>query len=54
MSDGNSTICGVWEMSKGGAAFSCTKVLGHPLLIAVRARTGALLDVRMRKGAART
>jgi hypothetical protein len=52
--DIDSTICGVHGHAKQGAAYGYTKVLGYHLLLATRAQTGEVLDVRMRKGSANT
>ena len=52
--DLDSTICEVCGKAKHGAGYGYTKVLGYHPLIAVRAWTGEVLHVRMRKGAANT
>jgi hypothetical protein len=52
--DLDSTICEVCGTAKHGAGYGYTKVLGYHPLIAVRAWTGEILHVRMRKGAANT
>ena len=52
--DVDSTICEVCGQAKHGAGYGYTKVLGYHPLIAVRAWTGEVLHVRMRKGAANT
>jgi hypothetical protein len=52
--DVDSTICEVCGKAKHGAGYGYTKVLGYHPLIAVRAWTGEILHVRMRKGAANT
>jgi hypothetical protein len=52
--DLDSTICEVSGKAKGGAGYGYTKKLGYHPLIAVRAPTGEVLHVRMRKGAANT
>jgi hypothetical protein len=52
--DLDSTICEVSGKAKGGAGYGYTKKLGYHPLIAVRAGTGEVLHVRMRKGAANT
>jgi hypothetical protein len=52
--DLDSTICEVCGKAKGGAGYGYTKKLGYHPLIAVRAWTGEVLHVRMRKGAANT
>jgi hypothetical protein len=52
--DLDSTICAVCGKAKHGAGFGYTKKLGYHPLLAVRAATGELLHVRMRKGSANT
>ena len=52
--DLDSTICEVCGKAKHGAGYGYSKVLGYHPLIAVRAWTGEVLHVRMRKGAANT
>ena len=52
--DVDSTICEVCGKTKHGAGYGYSKVLGYHPLIAVRAWTGEVLHVRMRKGAANT
>ncbi|MBF6558487.1 MAG: IS1380 family transposase [Acidimicrobiales bacterium] len=52
--DLDSTICEVCGKAKHGAGYGYTKMLGYHPLIAVRAWTGEVLHVRMRKGAANT
>jgi hypothetical protein len=52
--DLDSTICEVCGKTKHGASYGYTKKLGYHPLIAVRAWTGEVLHVRMRKGAANT
>ena len=52
--DLDSTICEVCGKTKNGAGYGHTKVLGYHPLISVRAWTGEVLHVRMRKGAANT
>jgi hypothetical protein len=52
--DLDSTICEVCGKAKHGAGYGYTKVLGYHPLIAIRAWTGEVLHVRMRKGAANT
>ncbi len=52
--DLDSTICEVCGKAKHGAGYGYTKTLGYHPLIAVRAWTGEILHVRMRKGAANT
>ena len=52
--DLDSTICEVCGKAKHGASYGYTKKLGYHPLIAVRAWTGEVLHVRMRKGAANT
>ncbi len=52
--DLDSTICEVCGKTKHGASYGYTKKLGYHPLIAVRAGTGEVLHVRMRKGAANT
>lgn len=52
--DVDSTICEVYGYQKQGAGFGHTRVRGlHPLL-AIRADTGELLHVRLRRGQANT
>jgi len=52
--DVDSTICEVCGKAKHGAGYGYSKVFGYHPLIAVRAWTGEVLHVRMRKGAANT
>jgi hypothetical protein len=50
--DLDSTICPVYGRAKQGAGFGYTKVLGYHPLLAVRADTGEVLHIRLRKGSA--
>ena len=52
--DLDSTICPVCGKTKHGAGYGYTKKFGYHPLLAVRAATGELLHVRMRKGSANT
>ena len=52
--DLDSTICEVCGKAKHGAGYGYTKKLGYHPILAVRAATGELLHVRMRKGSANT
>ncbi len=52
--DVDSTITEVSGYHKGGAAYGYTKKLGYHPLVAVRAETGEILGIRMRKGSANT
>lgn len=52
--DLDSTICEVHGHAKRGAAYGYTRQLGYHPLLAVRADTGEMLHVRMRKGSANT
>jgi hypothetical protein len=52
--DLDSTVCEVHGHAKGGAAYGYTHRLGYHPLLATRADTGELLQLRMRTGSANT
>jgi hypothetical protein len=52
--DVDSTICEVCGKKKHGAGYGYTHKLGYHPILAVRAATGEVLSVRLRKGAANT
>ncbi len=52
--DIDSTICEVHGVSKQGASYGYTKVLGYHPVLATRADTGEVLHLRFRKGSTNT